>query len=174
MEFLGDEKVNDNIIRPITAADDSKIAKIIRDNLKRFHLDIPGTAYFDAELDSLSVYYNANPDKRKYFIVTDNNGAVIGGVGVAEFDGFNNCAEIQKLYLSDAAKGMGLGKKLMQTAEEFAINAGYSRLYLETHSNLVSAIGLYEKLGFHRTDKPKATLHNTMNRFYLKIISESV
>lgn len=174
MEFLGDKKVNDYTIRPIRSEDDPKIAKIIRDNLKRFRLDIPGTAYFDAELDSLSVYYNANPDKRKYFIVTDNNGAVIGGVGVAEFDGFNNCAEIQKLYLSDAAKGKGLGKRLMQTAEEFAVIAGYSRLYLETHSNLESAIGLYEKFGFHKICKPKTALHSTMNRFYLKIISESV
>lgn len=160
--------MSDYIIRPITAADNAKIAKIIRVNLEHFHLDIPGTAYFDKELDSLSNYYGAKPEKREYFIVTDNGGSVIGGVGVAEFDGLDNCAEIQKLYLSDAAKGKGLGKKLMQIAEEFAENAGYSRLYLETHSNLETAIGLYEKLGFNRIGKPKNALHSTMNRFYLK------
>lgn len=160
--------MSDYIIRSITSEDNFKIAKIIRDNLERFHLDIPGTAYFDKELDSLSVYYSAKPDKRRYFIVTDDSGAVIGGVGVAEFDGFENCAEIQKLYLSDAAKGKGLGKKLMQTAEEFAVSAGYNSLYLETHSNLETAIGLYGKLGFRRIDKPETALHSTMNRFYLK------
>ena len=41
----------DYIIRPIKAEDDTKIAKIIRYNLERFHLDIPGTDYFDKELD---------------------------------------------------------------------------------------------------------------------------
>ena len=160
--------MSDYRIRLITSADDPKIAKIIRDNLACFHLDIPGTAYFDKELDSLSKYYNALPERRRYFIVTDNSDTVIGGVGIAEFEGLDNCAEIQKLYLSDAAKGKGLGKKLMQTAEEFALTAGYSRLYLETHSNLEAALGLYEKLGFHQINKPEAVLHSAMNRFYLK------
>lgn len=157
-------------IRPIVASDDPKIAKIIRDNLKKFHLDIPGTAYFDSELDALSKFYNALPAKREYFIVTDEDSVVIGGVGIAEFEGIENCAELQKLYLSDAAKGKGLGKKLMQTAEEFARNAGYSKLYLETHTNLQTAIGLYEKLGFNKIDKPDTVLHSTMNRFFLKTL----
>ena len=158
----------DCIIRPIKAEDDPKIARIIRYNLECFHLDIPGTAYFDKELDSLSSYYNALPEKRRYFIATDSDGGVIGGVGIAEFEGLDNCAEIQKLYLSDSAKGRGLGKRLMQTAEEFAAEVGYKRLYLETHSDLKAAIGLYEKLGFHMTDKPETALHSTMDRFYIK------
>lgn len=160
--------MEDYKIRLITTSDDPIIAKIIRNNLECFQLDIPGTAYFDKELDALSKYYNALPEKRRYFIVETNNSIVVGGVGVAEFTGFDNCAEIQKLYLSDEVKGKGLGKKLMQIAEEFAINAGYKKLYLETHTNLKVAIGLYEKLGFRRINKPEAVLHSAMNRFYLK------
>ena len=53
------------IIRPITADDDAAIAAIIRDNLRAAHLDIPGTAYFDPELDHLSDFYNAEPQRRK-------------------------------------------------------------------------------------------------------------
>lgn len=160
----------DYIIRPILASDDLKIAKIIRDNLEQFHLDIPGTAYYDKELDALSRFYNALPEKRRYFIITDKDNTVIGGVGIGEFEGFDCCAELQKLYLTDAAKGKGLGKKLMETAEKFAKNAGYRQLYLETHTNLEAAIGLYEKLCFHQIDKPAAVLHSTMNRFYLKTL----
>lgn len=157
-------------IRPITAADDTEIARIIRENLKAFHLDIPGTAYFDPELDCLSAYYNAKPGKRMYYIAAADDGTVIGGVGAAEFAGFDNCAEIQKLYLTDTAKGKGLGKRLMQEVERFAANAGYGALYLETHTILEAAIGLYEKLGFKRIEKPAAVLHGTMNLFYLKRI----
>lgn len=162
--------MDDYIIRSITAADDKAIAWIIRRNLKHYHLDIPGTAYFDKELDSLSRFYNAMPVERGYFVAVDGDGAVLGGGGVAAFAGLANCAEVQKLYLSDAAKGRGIGKRLMQTIEDFARAAGYERLYLETHSGLQAAIHLYEKLGFRQIDKPDAVLHSTMNMFYLKDI----
>ena len=66
--------------REITPADDGAIAKIIRANLERFHLNIPGTVYFDPELDQLSAYYHAQPEKRVYFIALDERGKVVGGV----------------------------------------------------------------------------------------------
>ena len=160
-----------NNIRTITEDDDAKIVKIIRANLEAYHLDIPGTAYFDPELEHLSRYYAENPEKREYLIATDESGEVIGGVGIAEFNNFENCAEIQKLYLSDKAKGKGMGKQLMHAAEETARQKGYSKLYLETHSVLKVAIGLYEKIGFYEIEKPKAVLHTTMDRFYMKDIS---
>ena len=162
--------MNNLKIRPIRSSDNAQIADIIRQNLKAFHLDIPGTAYFDPELDCLSAFYGAQPAKRAYFIAVSPEETVIGGVGVAEFTGFAHCAEIQKLYLTDGAKGKGFGKLLMQKAEEFARSAGYKMLYLETHTNLEAAIGLYEKLGFRQIEKPAAVLHSTMNRFYLKEI----
>lgn len=155
-------------IRPITPGDDAAIAKIIRQNLKAYHLDIPGTAYFDPELDSLSGFYGAFPQNRGYFVVENGEGTVIGGVGIAEFPGLDNCAELQKLYLSDPAKGKGLGRRLMETAENFAREAGYRGLYLETHTNLQRAIGMYEHLGFRQIERPVAVLHSTMNRFYWK------
>lgn len=96
--------------RKIKEADDQKIAEIIRENLQRLHLDIPGTAYFDPELDHLSAYYNNDSAKRVYFVALDEDGQVSGGVGIAEFDGLEDCAELQKLYLSDSVKGKGTEK----------------------------------------------------------------
>ena len=158
-------------IRLITAADNPVIAGIIRENLKKFHLDIPGTAYFDPELDCLSKYYSAKPEKRAYFVAEDDNRQIIGGAGVAEFENIDGCAEIQKLYLTDAAKGKGLGRLLMQTAENFAKDKNYKKLYLETHSDLKAAIRLYEKLGFRETARPAFVLHTTMDKFYQKEFS---
>lgn len=155
-------------IRPIIPSDDPKIAAIIRSNLEEFHLDIPGTAYFDPELNCLSRYYEAEPDKRAYFIALDDRENVIGGVGIAEFTGFDHCAEVQKLYLANAVKGNGFGKQLMYTAEEFARSVGYQSLYLETHTNLQTAIMLYERLGFVRIEKPATVVHSLMDHFYIK------
>ena len=131
-------------------------------------MDIPGTAYYDPELEHLSEYYNAVPDKRAYFVAEDDTGRIIGGVGIAEFSAIESCAEIQKLYLSDAAKGKGLGRRLLEYAEEQARQMGFERLYLETHSSLVAAIRLYEKLGYREIEKPDFIFHSTMDLFYVK------
>ena len=154
--------------RSLTAADDAALASIIRTSLEQMHLNLPGTAYFDPELDHLSAYYAQKPKKRTYFVALDDAGQVVGGVGVAEFAPIPNCAEIQKLYLSDAVRGKGCSKELMRLAETWAKEAGYQQLYLETHSNLQIAIKLYEKLGFTQIERPKEVLHSTMDHFYIK------
>ena len=121
--------------RSLTADDDAVLASIIRTSLEQLHLNLPGTAYFDPELDHLSAYYAREPKKRTYFVALDDAGQVVGGVGAAEFAPIPNCAEIQKLYLSDAVRGKGYSKELMRLAETWSREAGYRQLYLETHSN---------------------------------------
>lgn len=154
--------------RKIEASDDERIAKIVRYNLKKFQLDIPGTVYFDPELDHLSDFYKARPNKRSYFVALGENDEIIGGAGFAEFEGLDNCAELQKLYLVDGSKGKGYGKDLVRLIEDRARDAGYKKLYLETHTNLTTALKLYEKMGFRTIEKLCVTQHSTMNRFYLK------
>ncbi len=158
--------------RKIEPSDDGRIAEIIRANLEKAHLNIPGTAYFDPELDHLSEYYNSDPSRRVYFVALGEQGEVTGGVGIAEFDGIEGCAELQKLYLDDSAKGKGRGKELMHLAVNWAVSSGYKKIYLETHTNLAAAMGLYEKMGFRQIEKPCSTAHNTMNRFYLKSLTD--
>ena len=157
-------------IRPIRKSDDSQIAAIVRRNLENYGLNIPGTAYFDRELDHLSQYYTEKPDERAYYVLTDCSGSVVGGVGFAEFRGIDGCAEIQKLYLDDSVKGVGFGMGLLETAESFATCMGYTKLYLETHSVLKEACHLYEKMGYRRIPRPEGVLHSAMDSFYLKNI----
>ncbi|MDO4623381.1 MAG: GNAT family N-acetyltransferase [Eubacteriales bacterium] len=154
--------------RRITAQDDAAIARIIRDNLKANRLDIPGTAYFDEGLDHLSDFYASDAEQRAYYVVLDeqNEDTIIGGIGFAKFDGKENCAELQKLYLSDTAKGQGLGYEMIRLVEQSVRKLGYRSLYLETHTNLVAAIHIYEKYGFREIERPAGVVHSTMNRFY--------
>lgn len=154
--------------RKLEAKYDAQIAAIIRTNLERFHLNVPGTVYFDPELDHLSTFYDADPEKRAYFVVLNEEEKVVGGIGVAEFQGIENCAEMQKLYLDDSAKGKGYSKEMIHLAEDWAKSAGYQNLYLETHTNLEVARKLYEKLGFAEIEKPQTVQHGTMDHFYLK------
>lgn len=152
--------------REMTAGDDAAVAKLIRDNLKKYKLDIPGTVYFDDGLDHLSDYYGTG-DKR-YFVIEDQSGRVIGGIGFARLDFMEDTAELQKLYLDDSAKGSGLGYEMIALVEKKMREAGFMRSYLETHNNLQAAIHIYEKSGYVEIAKPDAVVHSAMNRFFLK------
>lgn len=157
-------------IRFIESFDDKFLEEIIKSNLKKFNLDIPGTAYFDPELSRLSDYYNKT-SKRQYFVCLDDNDLVLGGVGIAEYDEDNNICELQKLYLSDKAKGKGVSYKLLDNALEFAKKAGYKKVYLETHHSLAAAVYLYRKYEFHELEKPfKEGEHISMDMFFIKNI----
>ncbi len=56
--------------------------------------------------------------------------------------------ELAKMAVAPAWQGRGVGRALMDAAIERARAAGAPRLYLETNSALVPAIGLYRSLGF--------------------------
>ncbi|WP_405376175.1 GNAT family N-acetyltransferase [Pseudobutyrivibrio sp.] len=154
------------IFREIEEADDEKLAMIIRDNLETYHLDIPGTAYFDESLDHLSQYYLGDDDRAYFVALLD--GEVVGGVGFQKLDFMKDTAELQKLYLADCVKGQGISYKMMSFIEENAFSMGFTQMYLETHSNLVVAMHLYEKCGYHLIEKPAEVVHSAMDRFYLK------
>ena len=154
--------------RLIKPEDNAALAVLIRANLKARGLDIPGTVYFDSILDHLSVYYLADPERQAYYVQVDDEGRVVGGIGLAPFEGFENCAELQKLYLDDSVKGHGYGYDLIRLVEEKARGLGYSRMYLETHENLQAAIHIYERSGYRLIDKPDCVVHSAMTHFYLK------
>lgn len=154
-------------IRAMEEGDDAIIAGIVRENLRRYHLDIPGTAYFDPQLDHLSAYYASAPD-RAYFVAETETGEVVGGIGMDVFPGFDRCGEIQKLYVADGCKRRGIGQQLLWWIEDYARRIGLTCAYLETHSALREALCLYEKNGYLRIDRPAAVMHSTMDRFYMK------
>ena len=146
---------------------DAALARIIRQNLRTHKLDIPGTVYFDEGLDHLSSFYDS--DGREYYVLLKED-EVIGGIGYAKFPGFDECCELQKLYLTDASKGNGTGYGMISFIEDRAREAGYKRIYLETHTNLQAAIHIYERSGYREINRPESVVHGSMNRFYLKDI----
>lgn len=155
-------------IRNIQEKDDEALAQIVRENLAAHGLALPGTAYFDPELEHLSCFYGAS-QQREYFVAVDEQDRVLGGAGIAGFIGDESVAELQKLYLSDEAKGNGIGYQLIGKAEEFAAQAGYGMLYLETHHKLEAANHVYEKAGFTRMAGPlPGSSHGTMDVFWKK------
>lgn len=154
-------------IREIKEKDNPAIEQIIKRSLESFGLDIPGTAYFDPQLSSLSDYYHKLPNA-KYWVVVDEQEEVVGGVGIAPFGKHDGVCELQKLYIKPEAQGLGLSKQLMETALCFA-KKHYAHCYLETMEKLRVANRLYERLGFRKLEQPlDGSEHGTMDRWYLK------
>lgn len=155
-------------IRPIKQSDDPFLAQIIRDTLSQYQLDIPGTAYFDPELDHLSEFYQAD-DRRAYFVLTDETDTPLGGIGLAEYDRDKEIAELQKLYISKEARGQKAGYQLIEKVLRFSEEQHYQAVYLETHHRLDAALHLYTAYGFKELSQPlRQTQHNAMDRFFIR------
>ena len=154
------------IIQEIKKEDNAKVKEIIQDSLESLGLAVPGSAYFDPQLNDLYQYYN-NLKHANYWVV-ELDGEVVGGIGIAPFSEQDKVCELQKLYLSPKVQGLGLSKKLMETALSFA-SKHYEKCYLETIHELKTACILYEKFGFTLLQEPlPGSEHSAMDAWYLK------
>lgn len=78
------------------------------------------------------------------------DGAVVGAVAVKGLglDGFEFC----KLVVTQAARGHGAGRALVEACLDYAAAQGGPWLYLQSFNRLEIALGLYRRMGF--TDVP--------------------
>lgn len=161
--------MNENITyRRIQPSDNATLKQLVRAGLASNGLAIPGTAYFDPNLDDLCGYYKDLPGKRNYFVAVDGKGRVLGGCGLDVFEGLEGCAELQKLYVAEDCHGHGIATTLVGMVEEEARRLGYDQIYIETHSNLQDALRLYAKAGYEQIDRPAFAVHETMDSFLIK------
>ncbi|MFS0615800.1 GNAT family N-acetyltransferase [Lederbergia ruris] len=157
-------------IREIEEKDNRTIERIIKRSLESFNLNIPGTAYFDPQLGSLAQFYKQQSNAR-YWVVVNEQDEVVGGVGIAPFGLETAICELQKLYISPEAQGMGLSSELMKVALNFA-KEHYTYCYLETVKKLQVANLLYSKFGFQPLDRPLAgSEHNATDAWFIKKLS---
>lgn len=157
-------------IREIEERDNKTVEQIIKRSLESFDLNIPGTAYFDPQLGSLAQFYKQHSNA-KYWVLVNEQDEVVGGVGIAPFGLKKGVCELQKLYITSEAQGMGLSKELMQVALDFA-KQHYTYCYLETLKKLQTANLLYTKLGFQQLERPlEGSEHGAMDAWYLKELS---
>jgi putative acetyltransferase len=138
--------MNAVVIRHLEEQDNTALATIIRTSLKEFKANKPGTVYYDATTDHLSVVFQNQGSE--YFVAVEN-GMLLGGAGIYPTQNLPaDTCELVKLYLHSNARGKGLGKLLMEKCFTAAKAHGYKKIYLETMPELNIAVPLYEKMGF--------------------------
>jgi len=88
---------------------------------------------------------NYDPNCEKCW-VAEMDDKIVGSVFLVRDD--ETTAKLRLLYVEAHARGLGLGKKLVQECVNHAREVGYKRLVLWTNSVLVSARRIYEAEGF--------------------------
>ena len=139
-------------IRTIQPSDNQPLAHIVRSTLAEFGANKPGTVYYDPTTDHL---FEVFQKEKSIYYVAELNGVIVGGAGIYPSDGLPpDVCELVKMYLLPAARGLGLGKELIEHALDFAKTAGYQQVYLETMPELKQALKVYEKFGFTYLNGP--------------------
>ena len=79
-----------------------------------------------------------------------------------------NIAKLRLLLVEPSARGLGIGKRLVEECVDFAREAGYKKILLWTQSELAAARGIYKSAGFERIGEEQ---HDSWSR--KKLIAET-
>lgn len=154
-------------LRPITAADDAAMARVIREVMTEHGAGGPGFAIHDLEVNAMSAAYAG--DRAGYFIA-EVDGTLTGGAGFGPLAGGpDDTCELRKMYLLPAGRGLGLGRALLARCLDEAKQAGFGAMYLETLHTMGRARAMYEAHGFALLPAPLgSTGHFGCNAWMLR------
>jgi DNA-binding MarR family transcriptional regulator/GNAT superfamily N-acetyltransferase len=92
------------------------------------------------------------------FLVARLRDRPIGCAGLKLYPGAP--AYLKRMWVSPEARGLGLGRRLLEDAERYARDAGVTAIQLETNRSLTEAIALYRQSGYREVapfnDEPYA------------------
>jgi GNAT superfamily N-acetyltransferase len=69
---------------------------------------------------------------------------------------------LRGMAVDPRARGDGIGRELLECAEDYAIRNGFERMFLRTTPFLKGAIRLYERYGFSRSNEKSDDLYGTL------------
>lgn len=153
-------------IREVAPRDDKELAQIIRGVFVEHDAPQAGTVYSDPTTDHLYEYFQT---ENALLFVGEVDGQVVGCGGIYPTEGLPaDCVEFVKFYIKADARGLGLGRAILEQSLTFAINKGYRKVYLESLPHYAKAIGMYERVGFQQLSGPMgASGHPTCNVWML-------
>jgi len=146
-------------IRDIRQSDNPFLSKIVKGTLAEFGANHPNTVYYDPTTDAL---YELFQKKGAAYFVAELNNEIVGGSGIYPTDGLpEGTCELVKMYLLPHARGLGLGRTLIEKSLAYAKETGYKNIYLESMPELKKALEVYAKFGFEYLKGPMGNSGHT-------------
>lgn len=123
------------------------MGRVVQQQAELYAREYGWNAEFEALLAELVAQYLKGLDPaRERCWIAERNGQVIGSIFVVRHDA--TTAKLRMLYVDASARGLGIGKRLVDETLHFARGAGYQRMLLWTMSVLADARRLYQNAGF--------------------------
>ena len=91
--------------------------------------------------------------------IAERHGEIVGAVFVVKHSA--TVAQLRLLYVEPSARGLGIGKRLVEECVRFARRTQYRKMILWTQSTLTAARHIYERVGFRlvRTEEHESFGH---------------
>ena len=138
---------------------------------------LPQSRELIAELDD---YLNSlYPPERNYlldidelmqpsvtFLLASHAGTTVGCGALRQIDA--DSAELKRMWVRPAARGLGIGRALLTALEDSARNRGLGYLLLETGISQPEALSLYERHGFVQRSRFGDYRDDPLSLFYEK------
>jgi DNA-binding MarR family transcriptional regulator/GNAT superfamily N-acetyltransferase len=97
---------------------------------------------------------NLDPHRERCWIA-ERDGEILGCVFLVRRSGHPKTSQLRMLLVEPSARGMGIGKRLVDECLRFARQAGYRKMVLWTNSVLTAARNIYKGVGFRLTESEK-------------------
>jgi GNAT superfamily N-acetyltransferase len=89
--------------------------------------------------------------KRERCWMAEMNGEIVGSVFVVKKS--DEVAKLRLLIVDPKARGLGIGKRLVEECIRFARQRGYKKMTLWTNSVLLAARHIYQSVGFQQIEE---------------------
>jgi putative acetyltransferase len=132
----------------VTTADVPEVVALVAEILGEFGLEFGKGSPTDDELLALPDSYTS---RGAAFWIARAGGELLGTCGVVPIE--PPVYELRKMYLRPAARGTGLGRRLLEVAVAWTSSVGGDTLVLDTVESMQRAIAFYEANGFVRDDR---------------------
>lgn len=114
-----------------------------------YHEQFGWNGAFEALIARIYSNYHAAPETPpRNLWVAERGGAIVGSIFTMPSEGLAGSAQLRMLYVEPEARGLGIGRLLVEQCVAFAREAGYERMRLWTHTIQDSARRLYAAAGF--------------------------